>query len=833
MRTLFRAFALFAVALSVIGLISLLPAAEKAQADLPAPLEGTSPDCVDFKLAILGPFVDDVLELGVLDDFGLYDIDEGVFQADLPDEGWVWVNPADRFREVEGVVELSKTAGVDFPATHDSHDQNTIINVDDEYTGLLARVNGPNPEGATDLVPPEVIELEWEHGTFTDETGRDEPERFFPRWAWPAAGDRVWAEGHWVLDCGHATTIDGAPHFRSEIHPARAIASMRQQVHTLPGSGTTQVPVTATDLYIHGRSGYIVDVLTLGQEILPDGSAIPHDINGHLTTPIDEDFEFDVCLPAQPSPGAVPVASWEDGPGNNIDIDPELTLEDAEGPCTATGPKEVHVRVPLAGSGATPEQVYARKIYAGWVHPAESLRHIVVKLDRMDLHTDKEVEFSLGGDCECTFFYVNVDKAADEWFRLADWWEETCNIRVDPPGLPSFCIDHNQLYDYDSDETLGNGLLNFSGPTFDFLVANGQPFHIRSNGYDQDCQDDLFNLPLAPHVWSAVSYSICYYLAALVTFETGRNDDFARLNVCFVESDEGLCDPLSTERFTGYGIGSRDLSADGEYEMEFTVSEQPVTEDPADLAVTKTCDHEGEVALAGEPFTCEIIVTNAGPGLPTNVVLSDTFTTALAGSDYVIGTPTYTVSLGDQSGDTQPCDVAPPNQFSCAIGSVPVGGSATVNVEVTPAKPGTFDDDAVVSADTEDPDDTNNAAEASVEVFLPVQLDIKPGNVPNSINLTSGGDVPIAILNTEDFDPVVVDFAAACFGDAEDPAQRDCTETHGKAQFSDVDKDRDKDLVLHFEVVQTGIDLGDTQACVIGRTFDGIGIYGCDSVRPL
>ena len=113
-------------------------------------------------------------------------------------------------------------------------------------------------------VDPLVIELEWEHGTFPNEDGRDEPERFFPRWAWPAAGDRVWAEGHWVFDCGHATMIDGARHFRSEIHPARAIAAMRQQVQTLPGSGATYVPVTATDLYIHGRAGYIGDILTYG-----------------------------------------------------------------------------------------------------------------------------------------------------------------------------------------------------------------------------------------------------------------------------------------------------------------------------------------------------------------------------------------------------------------------------------------------------------------------------------------------------------------------------------------------------------------------------------------
>ena len=180
---------------------------------------------------------------------------ERVFQADLPDEGWVWTNPADKFKEVEGVVEGSHVATIDFPATHDSHDQNTIIHVDPEYLGLLSSVNGPNGEGAPagELVAPDEIEMEWEIGTWPDETGRNEPERYFPRWAWPNIGDRVWTEGHWAQDCGHATTIDGAQRFRTEIHPARAIAAMRQQVHGLPGSGTTPVPVTATDL-VHPRT---------------------------------------------------------------------------------------------------------------------------------------------------------------------------------------------------------------------------------------------------------------------------------------------------------------------------------------------------------------------------------------------------------------------------------------------------------------------------------------------------------------------------------------------------------------------------------------------------
>ena len=61
---------------------------------------------------------------------------------------------------------------------------------------------------------------------------------------------------------------------------------------------------------------------------------------------------------------------------------------------------------------------------------------------------------------------------------------------------------------------------------------------------------------------------------------------------------------------------------------------------------------------------------------------------------------------------------------------------------------------------------------------------------------------------------------------------RTCSEAHGAPHVTDVDKDKDKDLSFHFTVAETGIDLGDTSACIKGTTSDGIGFYGCDRVTP-
>jgi dipeptidyl aminopeptidase/acylaminoacyl peptidase len=112
-----------------------------------------------------------------------------------------------------------------------------------------------------------------------------------------------------------------------------------------------------------------------------------------------------------------------------------------------------------------------------------------------------------------------------------------------------------------------------------------------------------------------------------------------------------------------------------------------------------------------------------------------------------------------------------------------------------------------------------------------VAVDIKPDGEPNSINLGNGGVVPVAILTTKNFDATTVDPSSVCFGDAEAPSERDCSEKHGTDHIEDVDGDGDLDLLLLYETAQTGIDSGDTRACLTGKTLAGTPIEGCDAVR--
>jgi uncharacterized delta-60 repeat protein len=114
-----------------------------------------------------------------------------------------------------------------------------------------------------------------------------------------------------------------------------------------------------------------------------------------------------------------------------------------------------------------------------------------------------------------------------------------------------------------------------------------------------------------------------------------------------------------------------------------------------------------------------------------------------------------------------------------------------------------------------------------------VSVDIKPGSSTNPINLSSHGVIPVAILTTDSFDAANVDPSTVCFGDDDNAGQRDCMEADGEGHIEDVNGDGRPDLLLHYEVSQSGIDPGDTTACVSGKTFAGVNIEGCDSITTI
>ena len=125
-----------------------------------------------------------------------------------------------------------------------------------------------------------------------------------------------------------------------------------------------------------------------------------------------------------------------------------------------------------------------------------------------------------------------------------------------------------------------------------------------------------------------------------------------------------------------------------------------------------------------------------------------------------------------------------------------------------------------------------------------VDIDIKPGGNPNSINPKSKGKIPVAIPGTVSFDVTDVDVTSLAFGvdgDNATPAHDLTDEDTYLEHLQDVNDDGFTDLVSHYKTQETGIAKGDTKACLTGDTTGGAPLVGddvdsglaCDSVRTV
>lgn len=109
-----------------------------------------------------------------------------------------------------------------------------------------------------------------------------------------------------------------------------------------------------------------------------------------------------------------------------------------------------------------------------------------------------------------------------------------------------------------------------------------------------------------------------------------------------------------------------------------------------------------------------------------------------------------------------------------------------------------------------------------------VDIDIRPGTMPNVVNRRSQGNLPVAILSDATFyAPTEVAISSLTFGrSGEEASLRRCNPV-----AEDVNADGLLDLKCHFDTAAASFQAGDTQGLLQGETIGGLAIAGTDSVR--
>jgi hypothetical protein len=115
-----------------------------------------------------------------------------------------------------------------------------------------------------------------------------------------------------------------------------------------------------------------------------------------------------------------------------------------------------------------------------------------------------------------------------------------------------------------------------------------------------------------------------------------------------------------------------------------------------------------------------------------------------------------------------------------------------------------------------------------------IEIDTNPGSFPNTINTRVNSVITVALLGSEDFDVADVDVATLRFGPDEASPAHDLTDTWIYTDhLQDLNLDGFMDLMLHFEMEETGIACGNEIVILTGAMLNGRRFWGEDAIQTV
>jgi hypothetical protein len=479
----------------------------------------------------------------------------------------------------------------DFPGDHYAHDYNLLMLPEPEYRWVMGTANYHEIEDGQAKREIGRMELEWETLNGGSPLTYGNGNIGFPLFAHPTAGDLVFTVGRWILDAGHPEKGD-----RTEIHPARMIATIRKRPTVMPLSAEDPDCMTyarQVDIYVSGHGGganrnfyslseglgsggRIQDVLS-GEQLVnyysgdiaeSTGLSVPYfaALGGYNRLdefqPVnDMNYEFDVALPPPPA-GATGINYQVINRVNHgTAVNEIVTFTDVVDGL----PTKAHVVLPYLGAD---NGIYSRTLKFAWNTYKQPGKHFQVRLDNFLVKDN--------GD--------NFPLAEGELFV----WTDVCGQWVFLSA-----IDAEAFLNADDDD-----VISLQGRTFDVYLDPDDSIYLHTYGYEQDAIDFIFG----GFGWDSAAAVIAVGSTLLVLDNPGDNDQLG-----------GALFNFESPNKTNV-VGNHDVSAsagddgDSHYNLRFNVSYIPA---PPRIEVNGVPSNFGNVCL-GESMDQVIQIFNVG-----------------------------------------------------------------------------------------------------------------------------------------------------------------------------------------------------------------------------